>query len=399
MAKTQTHLQVFIASPMDVNSERKVMKDVIDEFNEISNYNIHLDLLMYEKDTYPARGMDPQDVINTQIGDSYDIFIGIMWGRFGSPTPRASSGTEEEFNRAVSRSKVSSENVQVMFYFKEEGISPSDIDIEQLAKVQKFKDSISKEYGVLYHSFDTTDDFRNKIRLHLNKAVQAWMQQNESKSKLNIDNVEIDSCDFSNSHNNPLANIEALEDNNYDEDIINLSEEVVELLDDVTNIILRINKATKILGNSFNKRTKEVEEINLSVNKRDSVKLLKKSSNGAAKDFEDYVSSLMTEIPKFSVNHQLVMDKFGRIAMMTSNDLYIDNEHNREFKKVIIEYKETFEDSKNGLKEFHTSIQNLPRMTTNFNRAKRRAIAIIDDLLEQLRIAETQTKDVIELLE
>jgi len=37
MAKTQTHLQVFIASPMDVNSERKVMKDVIDEFNEISN--------------------------------------------------------------------------------------------------------------------------------------------------------------------------------------------------------------------------------------------------------------------------------------------------------------------------------------------------------------------------
>ena len=394
MSKTQTHLEVFIASPMDVDAERKVMKDVIDEFNQISHYNIHLDLLMYETDTYPAIGSDPQDVINSQIGDSYDIFIGIMWGRFGSPTPRASSGTEEEFNRAVSRRKVSSENIQVMFYFKEEGISPSDIDIEQFTKVQKFKTSISKEQGVLYYPFDNTDDFRNKVRLHLNKVVKDWIQQNESKLVLNIDKDEI-----SPNLNNPLSNIAALENNDYEEDIIDLSEEVVELLNDVTNIILRINNATENLGNSFNKRTKEVEEINSSANKHDALKLLKKSSNGAASDFESYVSSLITEIPKFSEKHQLVMDTFGNIAMMASNDLYIDSEHTEELKKVIIIYKETFEHAVNGLKEFHVGIDKFPRMTSNFNRAKRRAMAILDDFLEQLRIAENQTKDVIKLLE
>jgi len=394
MAKTQTHLQVFIASPTDVDAERKIMKDVIDEFNKISNYDIHLDLLMYEIDAYPAIGNDPQDVINNQMGNSYDIFIGIMWGRFGSPTPRANSGTEEEFNRAISRRNISSDNVQVMFYFKEEGISPSDIDIEQFTKVKKFKDSISNEHGVLYSSFNNTDDFRNKVRLHLNSVVKAWIQQNESKLISNIDKVE------SNSHNlkNPLSHIKALEDNDYEEDIIDLSEEIVELLNDVTNIILRIHKATENLGDNFNKRTKEIEEINLSTN-HDKIKLLKKSSNGAAKNLEGYVSSLIIEIPKFSEKHQLVMDKFGNMAMMTLNDLYIDREDTKELKKIITEYKEMFEHAVNSLKEFHVSINKMPRMTSSFNRAKRRAMAILDDFLEQLRIAENQTEDVLNLFE
>ncbi|PYL26201.1 MAG: hypothetical protein DMF37_02915 [Verrucomicrobia bacterium] len=44
-------------------------------------------------------GADAQDVINHQLAE-YDIFLGIMSCRFGSPTKRAHSGTEEEFNRA-----------------------------------------------------------------------------------------------------------------------------------------------------------------------------------------------------------------------------------------------------------------------------------------------------------
>ena len=393
MAKNKTHLQIFIASPMDVYAERKVMKDVIDEFNQIANYNIHLDLVMYETDTYPAIGNDAQDVINTQIGDNYDIFIGIMWGRFGAPTPRANSGTEEEFSRAVSRLKVP--NIQIMFYFKEEGISPSDIDIEQFTRVQNFKTSISQKYGALYHTFNNTEDFRSKVRLHLNKVVQSWMKQNENEVILKIDKIDSTPDKI----NNPLSNITALDDNDHEEDIIVLSEEVVELLDDVTNIVLRINKATENLGKSFNIRTKEIEKINSSADKTDVMKLLKKSSNAAAKDLESYVPSLIIEIPKFSEKHQLVMDIFGNIAMMTSNDLYIDSEHTQELKKIIIEYKVTFEYVVNSLKKFHESIHEMPRSTSSLNRAKRRAIAIQDDLLEQLRIAETQTIDVIALFE
>ena len=51
----------------------------------------------WEKDVFPAFGEDSQDVINKQIGTDYNIFVGIMWKKFGTPTSRAESGTEEEF--------------------------------------------------------------------------------------------------------------------------------------------------------------------------------------------------------------------------------------------------------------------------------------------------------------
>ena len=49
---------------------------------------------------YPVRGGEPEVLINDQIG-KYDIFLGVMWRRFGTPTGVAESGTEEEFRRAL----------------------------------------------------------------------------------------------------------------------------------------------------------------------------------------------------------------------------------------------------------------------------------------------------------
>ena len=93
MAKSQTILQVFVASPGDVDIERKILEDVISEFNLTwSDTNkVRLELLKWETHSHPGFGQDAQDVINQQIGNDYDIFIGIMWGRFGSPTNRSES--------------------------------------------------------------------------------------------------------------------------------------------------------------------------------------------------------------------------------------------------------------------------------------------------------------------
>ena len=54
---------------------------------------------MGDANAYPGFGTDPQGVVNEEIGDDYEIFIGPLWSRFGTPTPRAFSGTQEEFER------------------------------------------------------------------------------------------------------------------------------------------------------------------------------------------------------------------------------------------------------------------------------------------------------------
>ena len=58
-----------------------------------------LELVRWETHVAPSLGSDPQDVVNRQIGE-YDLFVGIMWKRMGTPTALATSGTEEEFNGA-----------------------------------------------------------------------------------------------------------------------------------------------------------------------------------------------------------------------------------------------------------------------------------------------------------
>ena len=115
----------------------------------------------------------PQDVINQQIGNDYDIFLGIMWGSFGSPTHHAGSGTKEEFDRAFSRWEKSPESVEIMCYFKDAGIPPSKSDPQQLEQVRAFKEEIS-DLGGLYHEFQDAEDFRTQARRHLIQVIQDW---------------------------------------------------------------------------------------------------------------------------------------------------------------------------------------------------------------------------------
>jgi hypothetical protein len=79
MPKVTTNLRVFLSSPGDLSHEREIFKDIIGESNRIlsdSDSDIRFELVMWETDTFPSIGKDAQSIINEQIGDNYDIFVG-----------------------------------------------------------------------------------------------------------------------------------------------------------------------------------------------------------------------------------------------------------------------------------------------------------------------------------
>ena len=84
MAKTHRIFEVFIASPVDVEPEREALETVVSEFNRTwsDTHRANLELVKWETHSRPAVGRDAQDVINGQVSSNYDIFLGIMWGRF-----------------------------------------------------------------------------------------------------------------------------------------------------------------------------------------------------------------------------------------------------------------------------------------------------------------------------
>ena len=184
---------VFVASPGDVKSERESLDKVIDEVNLTHGipFDYELDLLTWEKNAFPAAGA-PQTVIN-EIIDAYDIFIGIMWKRFGTPTPVAGSGTEEEY-RIAYRSWEKNPEIGIMFYFSKQPFFPQTADeIDQLGKVFKFKQELNTKS--LTWEYDNPTDFEAKIRKHLclrmNAIIKKKKQNNVPITTANNDDIEI----------------------------------------------------------------------------------------------------------------------------------------------------------------------------------------------------------------
>jgi hypothetical protein len=169
MVDLSKKVRILVASPGDVQSERDELSKVVNELNlTISaiapEKGIVLELIRYETHAYPGLGEDAQDVINKQALD-YDIFVGIMWKRFGTPTKRAGSGTAEEFQYAYER-WTQNNSLPVLFYFRQTPFMPKTADeVAQLGKVLTFRDEMSQSGLVWEYEGDNT--FAGVIRPHL----------------------------------------------------------------------------------------------------------------------------------------------------------------------------------------------------------------------------------------
>ena len=113
-------VRVFISSPGDCDAERDAVQRVLDELNRTvgEREQLFFQVVRWE-DFAPGLGNNPQAVIDEQLGD-YNVLVGIMWMRFGTPIPcGAGSGTEHEVQMAISTWTRIGEP-RVMFYFKQD---------------------------------------------------------------------------------------------------------------------------------------------------------------------------------------------------------------------------------------------------------------------------------------
>jgi hypothetical protein len=193
MSVKETILKVFVSSPSDVKSERLAVVEIIEEINNAwaTFLGIRLEAILWETHCRPGVGKDSQQVINEQIPTDCDIYLGILWQRFGTPTPRFESGTEEEFQNAYERYKQSPKDVSVMFYFKNEPVAPTEIDTHQLGKLNEFRKKLGPK-GVLYWEFGSTGEFRQLVRMHLSQELQMRIENLITQSDSDSTNPKID---------------------------------------------------------------------------------------------------------------------------------------------------------------------------------------------------------------
>ena len=68
-------LLVFLASPGDVPTERRYVKEVVDDLNRLvaSQKGIVVQVITWEDDAFPGYGADAQALINAQIADMHSF--------------------------------------------------------------------------------------------------------------------------------------------------------------------------------------------------------------------------------------------------------------------------------------------------------------------------------------
>ncbi len=141
---------VFLASPGDVGAERQHVRKFFDEYNRHTAqiWNARFEVIDWEN--YGTIGVGrPQELINQQTlekyRDSLALVVGIMGQRFGSPSGKAESGTEEEFNWAMESHKRAGFPEIKWFFRKVDRLElPADPDeadaaLDQWRKVRAFR--------------------------------------------------------------------------------------------------------------------------------------------------------------------------------------------------------------------------------------------------------------------
>jgi hypothetical protein len=171
-------LLVFLASPGDVAAERRYVEEIIAELNRTvaSDKGVLFQVVRWENDAFPGYGQDAQALINAQIAEmsKYALFVGIMWNRLGTPTLRATSGTVEEFERAVQAWK-QNKQPDIWFYFRQSASTLDTEDqLEQRKKVLAFRKDVQAT-GMPWtykHPTDFRDKFRSLMMLWLNARTR-----------------------------------------------------------------------------------------------------------------------------------------------------------------------------------------------------------------------------------
>jgi len=167
---TLQRLRIFVASPGDVAKERDHASALAEELNRgvAAQAGFVLDLVRWETHVTPDMGR-PQQIVFDQQGP-IDIFVGIMWKRFGTPSGVAGSGTEEEFNQALASFQATG-RPRMLCYFSSAPIEPpATVEAaEQLLKVAQFRSRV--ESAGLKATYTTDVGFKEMLREHLQQIL------------------------------------------------------------------------------------------------------------------------------------------------------------------------------------------------------------------------------------
>lgn len=121
--------------------------------------DIFVKTLHWSKNVIPKAGDHPQSIINKQLVDKADAVIAIFGNKIGAPTQKYDSGTIEEIEEMIKQRK------QVFVYFSEKPVKMSEVNMDAVAQIRKFKETY-KNRGI-YVEYESDEEFSEIVSRNL----------------------------------------------------------------------------------------------------------------------------------------------------------------------------------------------------------------------------------------
>ena len=372
MARNETVLRILVSHPADTNEEAKIIEDVANAFN--ATWSAHLGIRLEYSDWHshvaPGIDSDPQMVINKQIGSAYDIFIGVLWKHFGTATPRATSGTAEEFEAAYARHKVSPASIRVMVYFRMARVELNEIDTKQLDALRDFKSKLGPR-GVLYSEYFERDEFETLVRDHLQRMVQEW-------GKSWGIGVSADPP--------PPPVLSGVSDNN-DEGYLDLFVTVVQDMASSTEAIVRIGLLMSTSTEATELGTRDLSLVN-SLPPDEQAAAVKDIFDAVGRSLVNFSEGLEREAKSFSDSFNSAMEALSKLYGYEEFTDSMPAAKRAESDEAIVSVRTKIQENVGVMQGFRTALMGLPRATTAFNRARKRANAAVEEYERVLNAAD-----------
>ena len=378
MPSSITKFKIFLASPNDLQSERELIDEVIQELNLTfgRQKNVILELIKWETHSAPGISNEhPQQIITSDLGQDYDLFIGLLWKSFGSPTDKADSGTEEEFLGAYQKYQKDEKSMQILFYFKNKEVSPLDLVPEDLRKIKNFKTELGSNKKTLYWEYKESSELMKFLRIHVPLRISELLEDHQEQIKVSKTPTDLQKMD----------NNEIIEDELGFVDYLDLVEENFE---DARLSLEKIGESTIWVGEQLKTKTSEINALTLNGN-QPSRKDLKDIFKRTAKILDNFGNRIKPEIPIYKENFEKGVEAFSRLVNITANDLNIDEDEAQETKDSLKYLVEEICSGIESMKEFLQAINNLPRMSKDLNKSKFRVAEILGDFLESMTVGHS----------
>ena len=188
MAKSVIRYDLLISCPGDVSNEVALINKAVEEFNSLYSdvLGIIIQTKHWSKNSYPQSGNRPQALLNEQFVKACDAAVAVFWTRFGTPTDKYGSGTEEEIEIMLAGGK------QVFLYFSDKPVPPSQHNPEEYARVKAFQEKHKGD--ILYGIYASDEEFSKKFFAHLSQFFLSEKRvaemKEDRKSKLQLKGID-----------------------------------------------------------------------------------------------------------------------------------------------------------------------------------------------------------------